>query len=155
MKAMDDTGQLFNDLIAAAPGFVVVRAEHVANHGEVLSHVLMADVRRWLAAAALDPADAPGVRAALDVLDAHLAVGSRGAQEVIILSFLEHLGMAAPEHGERALRDQLGPNLRAALDELETSEYARDPDSKILRHFEWPDGWLPDTQEDRDREPPT
>jgi hypothetical protein len=152
---MRDTRHLFNDLIAAAPALAAVRDAHVAAHDEVLPHLLMADVLRWLAAAALVPARTTDVRATLDVLEGHLAGGRAGAQEVILLSFLEHLGVAADDHGERELRVRLGPGLRAALDEMEAADVARDPDSEVMQHFKWPDGWLPETKDDGNLEPPT
>ena len=145
---MRDVHALFDDLIGAVPALAVVRREHLADNGEIFPHLLMADMLRWLAEAALRSGGEPDVRAALAVLETHLTSGSDDAQEVIALSFLEHLGLGENERGERVLREWLGPGLRAELDRME----AWTPDPEDLRQFEWPEGWLREPTDDRNPE---
>jgi len=80
--------------------------EHlVDNHGEILPHVLMADYERW-AERALESADTL-LNDLLTHLEDAYAVGGPEVEELISVSFLEHL----PRPGERGaeLRDRVGP----------------------------------------------
>jgi hypothetical protein len=106
---MTNTDALIRDLAAAAPALADLLAEHRADQGgELLPHLYMADVTRWLAAGVES-------RLVLAVLERHLAEGDEDVQNVIALSFLENLG---PEHV--SIRAALGPGLRAELDALES-----------------------------------
>ena len=108
---MTSVGQLVQDLVSAAPALDAVLAEHRAEFdGEVLPHLFMADVTRWLVGTG--PA-AP----VLAVLERHLADGHEEVQNVIALSFLENL-----EATDAAIRAALGPGLRAELEAMERWE---------------------------------
>jgi hypothetical protein len=104
---MSSTGDLLRDLQAAHPAIAALVATHLADHDEVLPHLLMADVTRWLLAQGPEP----GV---LAILEQHFAEGDEHVQDVIALSFLENLfGEDAP------VRWALGPRLGAALRQIE------------------------------------
>lgn len=98
---------LLDELVRAAPELEALLRQHLADYTEVLSHVLMADVTRWLRASD------PKVRV-LDILERYMTVGDAQVQEVIALSFLENL-----EAEDYSLRAALGPSLSATLREME------------------------------------
>jgi hypothetical protein len=110
---------LFRDLIAVAPELDAVRREHLADNGELLPHVLFADVTRWL----VERGPVPEV---LAVLEQHMSAGDADVQNVIAVSFLENL--FGDEPGERAIQAALGPRLKAEFDVME-SWTPDDPDS--------------------------
>jgi hypothetical protein len=104
---MSSTGDLLRDLQAAHPAVAGVVATHLADHDEVLPHLLMADITRWLVADGPQPA-------VLTILERHFTEGDEHVQDVIALSFLENL------LGEdAAVRWALGPRLAAALRQME------------------------------------
>ena len=81
------------------------------NEGEILPHVLMADYERW-AEEALRSGD-PLLTDFLNDLEAAYRTGGDEVEELISVSFLEHLprpGLAGAE-----LRELLGPSLLAQL----------------------------------------
>jgi hypothetical protein len=87
--------------------------EHLEdNNQEILPHVLMADYERW-AEAALERAE-PRLQEFLDTLEVAYRAGGPDVEELISVSFLEHL----PRPGELGseLRELMGPTLRAQLD---------------------------------------
>lgn len=86
--------------------------EHLAdNHDEVLPHVLMADYERW-AERALEDAH-PHLQEFLNALEDAYRTGDEQVQELISVSFLEHL--PRPGHSGAELRDRVGPNLAEQL----------------------------------------
>jgi hypothetical protein len=98
--------QLFQDLLTAEPQLARLRAEHIADNDEVLPHLLMSDVTRWLIT------HGP-VGAVLAVLEDHFARGGPAVRDVLLASFLENLEADEPAHDR--IRAALGPRLRAAL----------------------------------------
>ena len=100
---------------ALAWRFPALRAsldEHLNdNDGEVLPHPLMSDYERW-AEQALHAGEA-GVSEFLDVLEDAYRNGGDEVENLISVSFLEHL----PRPGEPGaeIRDLLGPLLRKQL----------------------------------------
>lgn len=104
---MSSTGDLLRDLQAADPEVGRIVTEHLGDHDEVLPHLLMADITRWLVAVG------PRTRV-LDVLERHSLSGDPRVQDVIGASFLENL------LGEdAAVRMALGPHLAAELARME------------------------------------
>ena len=87
--------------------------EHLEdNDREILPHVLMADYERW-AEAALERGE-PRLQEFLDSLEEAYRAGDPEVEELISVSFLEHL----PRSGEPGskLRELVGPALRRQLD---------------------------------------
>jgi hypothetical protein len=86
--------------------------EHLRdNGGELLPHVLMADYERW-AEGAIGRADAE-LGDLLDFLEAAYQTGDPELEELISVSFLEHLPRAREPGSE--LRELLGPTLKRQL----------------------------------------
>lgn len=108
----------FLDLERLVPALRHVREDHLADNAELLSHLLMADIRRWLASHVFS--DAASVHAVLNHLE--VAVDSdEGVDEIVCLSLLEGLGQPPADEGEEALRLYLGPVLSARLKAVESS----------------------------------
>jgi hypothetical protein len=89
--------------------------EHIADYGEVLPHILAADVARWFCRAGLHPAldESADADAAVAVLSSLFSSGDDDLQDVVSTGFLEvlpHPGEAGREVVERLpspLRDEL------------------------------------------------
>lgn len=108
----------FLDLERVVPALRHVRQEHVADNDELLPHLLMADIRRWLAKHVFS--DTTSVLAVLRHLE--VAVDTdEGVDEIVCISLLEGLGEPPADDGEEALRLYLGPVLSARLKEIESS----------------------------------
>ena len=107
---MSSTGDLLRDLQAADATVSGIVAVHLADYDEVLPHLLMADITRWLVACG------PSARV-LKVLEHHLAAGDAHVQDVIGASFIENL-----IGSDAALRWALGPALAAELRRVEEWE---------------------------------
>lgn len=112
---MASTGDLLRDLQSAHAAVGPIVATHLADNGEVVPHLLMADITRWLVAEGPEPA-------ILAALERHYAEGDDDVQNVIALSFLENL------LGEDvAVRWALGPRLADELRRME--DWKPDPDA--------------------------
>lgn len=86
--------------------------EHLdENDGEVLPHLLMADYERWAETAVAT--DDPRLARLLALLEGAYGSGGAQAQELISVSFLEHL----PRPGEPGseLRHMVGPRMAEQL----------------------------------------
>ena len=87
--------------------------EHLEdNRQEILPHVLMSDYERW-AEAALEQGE-PKLQDFLDALEDAYRTGGAEVEELISVSFLEHL--PRPGEPQSQLRDLVGPTLRRQLD---------------------------------------
>ena len=95
-------------LLGAEPRLVPVYRQHLANNDELLVHVLLGDVTRWLR-------EHGPVAPVLGVLERHLVEGDGDLRNAIAVSFVENL---EPDDG--ALRQALGPGLRAELQRQES-----------------------------------
>jgi hypothetical protein len=111
--------RLFDSVIAVAPGFRGVREEHMRDNDELLLHVLMSDLLRFVGShftgASTVPADPPtenDVKAVLQVLDGAITAGNADVENAIAVSFIEDI---ETEPFFDRLRPMLGPNLRAEL----------------------------------------
>jgi hypothetical protein len=82
------------------------------NNREILPHVLMSDYERW-AESALERGE-PQLSSFLDALEDAYRTGGPEVEELISVSFLEHL----PRPGQPLahLRDLVGPSLRRQID---------------------------------------
>jgi hypothetical protein len=116
---MITTTELFARVLDAAPGFAAVMDQHLADHPELLSHVLMADCGRFIASYFTGPGSIAGgvpsedeLGQVLRVLETSMIEGDDETQNVIAVSFLEHLWM---EPYYSAVRAFLGPALRAEI----------------------------------------
>ena len=105
---MTSTDDLVRDLVAAHADLGEIHREHLADYNQLLPHVFMADVTRWLVAHGPDAL-------VLDMLEEHLASGDEEAQNFVAVSFVENL-----EPEDEAVRAALGPHLRACLQVFES-----------------------------------
>ena len=78
------------------------------NEGELLPHLVLADILRWLAARA--DSDVDTCRSILDWLERAYERGPEDVQGLITVSGVEMI--PDPGHPGSALRDLLGPTLR-------------------------------------------
>ena len=62
---------------------------HLADHGELLLHVLMADVRRWLISAFYNLQDDTETMAVLELLEEALSRGDARLENAVAISFVE------------------------------------------------------------------
>ena len=93
--------------------------EHLNDHQELLPHVLMADCERFIASYFTGPSSIAGgvpsedeLGQVLSVLETAMIEGDDETQNVIAVSFVEHLWM---EPYYSAVRAFLGPALRAQI----------------------------------------
>lgn len=82
---------LFAEIEAASPGFSAVAKEHLRDNGELLPHLLMADLLRYVGAALSVPASESEIRVVLAALDAAALCGNAETENVVALSFCENL----------------------------------------------------------------
>ena len=103
---MSNIQDLLSDLTTAEPALARLQAEHVAENGELLPHVLFGDVTPWIIA------HAPATHV-LAILERHMTTGDDDVTNVIALSFLEGLE-------DVGVRAALGPRLAAQLAAMES-----------------------------------
>lgn len=114
--------ELFQHVFQVAPGFEAVHAEHLqCNSGDLLSHLLMADLLSYVALALGAPDSLGGLAAPpsaqevshiLAVLDRGLAEGNAATGNAIAVSFVEYLWC---EPFWPQLEPLLGPALHAEV----------------------------------------
>ena len=112
-----------NKLITVAPELEILLHEHVEENGEVLPHIFMADVTRYLVNLVTrvnetnDPSSESKILSLLSCLEESLVVGDERVRNVVEVSFIENL-----DHADRAfpyLRTRLGKKLTQSLRTLE------------------------------------
>jgi hypothetical protein len=108
--------ELFAEVERVSPGFGRVAAEHLADNDELLPHLLMADLLRYVGShfqdtEAVRPSRAE-VQAVLAILDAAIVSGNEETVNVIAVSFCEHI---ETESFFRMLRPLLGIGLRRQI----------------------------------------
>lgn len=104
--------QLLQDLARRIPALENVLVSHRAdNCGEVIPHLLMADVARLVEDSLLSTNPSSDARSILELLDSGFRQGDESVRNLISVSFLENL----PEWGRegRKIRSELGPALTA------------------------------------------
>lgn len=104
--------ELLCEAARVVPGFAPIHAEHVHDDGEVLPHVLMADLVRHIEDRAAGGDLAPAV-AALALVQGAYESGVPYLQELVSVSFLENLDRLAPVYDE--LKRRMGEPLLAEL----------------------------------------
>ena len=112
--------ELFKNIIAVCPSFEAQVTEHIADNDEILGHLLMGDVGRFIesyftgsSTIEVGPPTEDQVHAVLEVLDRALSTGDAYTQELVALSFVEYLD--SEPYFDR-LEPMLGSELRAELD---------------------------------------
>lgn len=108
--------QLFAEVEKISPGFRPVLAEHLSDYGELLAHVLMADLLRYVGSHLESAEDSSGggteIQAILAVLDSGIVSGNDATVNAIAVSFCEHI---ESEPFFFRLRPLLGPGLRREI----------------------------------------
>jgi hypothetical protein len=98
----------------------VYRTDIEDNFGELLPHLMMADITRWMGALVGRTEDdehaSPADRELLQTVVAFL-------EELIAVSFLENLGQTGEQCA--VVKNLLGPSLRSSLDQMDSSLSAR------------------------------
>lgn len=95
-------------LTSASPQLTAVREQHVEDHGELLPHVLMGDITRFVIARSGDES-AEWVTDLLQHMESGLVSGNRDIAELVSVSFVENLS------GETAVIAALLPEMGDAL----------------------------------------
>jgi hypothetical protein len=108
--AKSNVDQFFRQLIDRVPEVLAVVDEHRRDHDEVLPHVLMADIRRFVIAKLQDVVT---IDAVVACLEEGIASGNEALQEVIAVSFLENMDPTEPSY--EAIANRMGPLLLAEL----------------------------------------
>jgi len=104
--------QLFQHIAQAVPSFAPVLSEHLQDNGELLPHVLMSDLLRFVGARIDQHGQiANEVVTILDTLEHEIAGEDADTVNAIAVSFLENL---EAEQFFSKLYACLGPKLRAA-----------------------------------------
>ncbi len=91
--------------------------EHMAEHrGEVLPHVFMGDVTRWVVSIAADSQRHNELRRILQLLENEFERGDEPVRELISVSFLENLPLGGKPRSD--IVQALGPNLAGELNRM-------------------------------------
>ena len=106
------------NLESTSPTFARARAAHDAYNEGTLPYVLLEDdLREWLArGVAMESDEALSV---LRIVEEAFQKGDEELQTLIAITLLEGLGQDAARPDEQALRQRLGPTLRAELERME------------------------------------
>lgn len=113
----------FEHFLRAVPSFVPVYEEHMQDNGELLHHVLMGDVARYVGQLYREGYERGNkqkkavLRDILDILNEAMSSDDEKLQELISVSFLENLGRVDEEY--EGLRELFG---QALLEELNARE---------------------------------
>jgi hypothetical protein len=98
------TESAFDSLIAAVPGIGPLRDEHLVDHDELLGHLLMSDIARWIQL----PENAGSVPALLERMETLYVDGDDNVQNMVNVSFIEMVDLSSP------LFEQFGPQMAAS-----------------------------------------
>ena len=107
-----------NALVDKFPALQPLRQEHLEDqYGEMLPHVLLADVERWVEKQISNTSGIPhpDVRGVLEYLEEGFKSDQGEVNELIAVSFLEHL--PRPPDPASEIRSYLGPCLQKHLHE--------------------------------------
>lgn len=105
-------------------GFDHIYQEHLRDYDELLPHVLLGDLARFLIARVKEVGTSDlAVQSALALLESAANSGDGRLQNLVLVSFLENLDPDDPP--ARALKDALAPSLRA---QLKNSEHSTIPE---------------------------
>ena len=101
---------MFQRICSVAPGFKAVMAEHLQDNDELLSHLLTADLLRYVGARVGNLQATEEVRHILGVLEEAFLSKDPDTENAIAVSFIEHIDT---EPFFQQLEPLLGPALRA------------------------------------------
>ena len=113
---------LFAKVESVAPGFGAVAKQHIEDNDELLPHVLMADLLRYVGARVSGSAGDSEVRAVLDILEAGATSGNAETENVVAVSFCEGI---ETEPFFPKLRPWLGLALRRIIRQQQSVSHAR------------------------------
>lgn len=109
--------KLFDRIASDCPSFRGVLGHHMKDQGELLSHLLMADLLRFIGSGLgtasnleAQPPSHEEIRLILGILDQAFVAGDEATTDAICLSFIEHI---ETEPFFTDLEPMLGPALRA------------------------------------------
>ena len=114
------TASLVRQIAARFPGLIPILEEHLKDNEEILPHVFFGDLTRYIESlhsmgeVTGSPAE---LSAILQCLEDAFATGDTELQELVSVSFLEHLPQATEPGAE--LRKMLGENMRRQLHVIE------------------------------------
>jgi hypothetical protein len=112
------------EMVKQVPELKGVYKEHKSFNGEVLSHILMAEITRFIVSQhrliTSGSQSSHTLDSCLGFLEEGMKNGTEGVQEVISLSFLENLAQSDDLYF--LLRSRLGPALRTELRTYEDAE---------------------------------
>lgn len=126
---------LADRLVQAVPRLAPLYTEHRSDYEQVLPHVFLGDVTRFVTQAFTDN-ETGGSHAGrrrdaievLRVLDEALATGESSVLELVSVSFLENIEWATPEG--HLIRTAIGPRLREELLRREKSEEEKEEEKE-------------------------
>ena len=113
--------ELFEQVVETVPAFDAVRTEHLDDNDELLAHLLMADLLRFVGLAfgqantlgvTFAPPSRKDVSEILDILERGLTAGNPETENAIAVSFVEDIE-TEPFFPE--LEPLLGPRVRTEL----------------------------------------
>lgn len=99
-------------LLAAAPEISDIHQQHMKDNDEILPHVLLGEVTRFVINAHRNSNVELRTRI-LDFLECAVSSPDDKLQELVVVSFLENLHQAGEDY--EGLKKLLGPNLRKNL----------------------------------------
>lgn len=104
--------ELFQRVTKVAPGFETVLKDHLKDNDELLVHVLMADLLRYVGRtlSSKGPESQGQVKAVLSLLESALGSGNPETDNAIAASFIEHI---ETEPFYPAIKPLLGPKMLA------------------------------------------
>ena len=112
---MNMSKQFLERLAREVSGVARLLEEHIKDYGEILSHVFMGELTRYILSihnTPGNPSDQNTLREILRLFEEGFAYGDDEVKELIGVSFLENL---TGEEGREALRTLLGPTMSEAL----------------------------------------
>ena len=104
------TYESFPDQLRTVPGFDRIFNEHITDHDEVLPHVLLGDLVRFLSREVeLRGVESIALKQAMLILERGMSSRDPRLQELVAVSFLENLDPA--DQSFQAIRNLFGPRL--------------------------------------------
>lgn len=105
-------GELFETIISVSPGFGAVMKEHLSDNDELLPHLLMSDLLRYVGIklTAGDSSALAEAREILRLMEAAFTSGNPDTENAVAVSFLENV---ESEPFFSTLAPLLGPAMRA------------------------------------------
>lgn len=108
---------LFQEMLRACPELESVQVEHITDLGELIPHMCMADVTRYVCNQLRSGRTASEFSALLEVLERAMVIGDGNVQNLVAVSFVENL--SDEPDARRELRKLFGRSLLTELRALE------------------------------------